>query len=161
MNLRVCQWYCPFSHFMLPIEFAPQWICASAREMSRPCSSFLFFRMVHNWWWHAILSLLWLKCRKTSNFSDLFHFKAFFRLVDSWFFNVQISWHRPCTSSTSVTIALTDDAIIFYVFDTHLRLFGLGGWVLSLFYTDIWGKDLSIELCSQCFKGSNFRCWYA
>ena len=31
------------------------------------------------------------------------------------------------STSTSVAIALSDDTIIFYVFDTHLRLFGLGG----------------------------------
>ena len=73
------QWYCPFSHFWHPIEFAPQWFCASASEFLS-FFHFCFIRMVHNWWWPAILRLLWLKWPKAFHFSDLFLFIDFSEL---------------------------------------------------------------------------------
>ena len=99
------------------------------------------------------------KSNSTSNFSDLFHFKAFFRFVGSWVFNVRISWHRPCTISTSVAIALSNDAIIFYVFDTHLRLFGLGGWdpspLLIWFGEKIWVSSRALSALRAGLGGLN------
>ena len=55
--------------------------------------------------------------------SDLFHFEAFFRFVDSWVFNIQISWQAifslAGTTTNLLVITTSDGTIIFHViFDT-------------------------------------------